>query len=52
VKVGGSTREFTIESLTSGASAPFELTLPNTPLENARTATVSLLTSAVEYDRE
>jgi hypothetical protein len=51
VKVGNSSKEFTIASLPPGSSGEFEVVLPNLPLENARTASFSLVSSAVEYAR-
>jgi hypothetical protein len=51
VKVGNSAQEFTISNLPPGSSGEFDVVLPNLPLENARTATFSLVSSAVEYSR-
>ena len=51
VKVGTSSKEFTISHLAPGSSGQFEVTLPNLPLENARTATFSHLSTSVEYGR-
>jgi hypothetical protein len=51
VKVGNSAQEFAISSLPPGSSGEFDVVLPNLPLENARTATFSLVSSAVEYAR-
>jgi len=51
LKVGNSAKEFVIASLPPGSSGVFEVVLANTPMENARTATFSLLSSAVEYSR-
>jgi hypothetical protein len=50
-KVGNSNKEFTISNLPPGSSGAFEVVLPNLALENARTATFSLVSSAVEYAR-
>jgi len=50
-KVGNSAQEFTISNLPPGGSGEFDVVLPNLPLENARTATFSLVSSAVGYDR-
>lgn len=49
IKVGTASSEFTIGSLAGGASGEFSVVLANLPLENARTATFSLLSSAVEF---
>jgi hypothetical protein len=51
LKAANSSKEFSIGSLPPGSSGEFELVLPNLPLENARLATFSLLSSAVEYAR-
>jgi hypothetical protein len=51
VKVGSSSKEFTIGNLPPGSSGEFAIVLPNLPLENARTGTFSLVSSAVEYNR-
>jgi hypothetical protein len=51
VKAGSSSKEFTISNLPPGSSGEFQVVLANVPLENARTATVSLVSSAVEYAR-
>lgn len=51
IKVGNSASEFAISSLAPGSSGEFEVVLPNLALENARTATFSLTSSAVEYAR-
>jgi hypothetical protein len=51
VKVGNTAQEFVIASLPPGSSGAFEVLLPNLPMENARTATFSLVSSAVEYAR-
>lgn len=50
VKVGNSSKEFPISNLPPGASDAFEIVLPNLPLENARTGTFSLVSSAIEYN--
>src|SRR5437870_1225046 len=51
LKVGSSAKEFAISNLPPGSSGTFEALLPNLPLESARTATLSLVSSAVEYAR-
>lgn len=51
LKVESTSKQFAIASLPPGSSGPFELVLPNLPLEKARTATLSLVSSAVEYSR-
>jgi hypothetical protein len=51
VKAGNSSQEFAISNLPPGSSGAFSVVLPNLPLESARTATVSLVSSAVEYAR-
>jgi hypothetical protein len=51
VKAGNSSKEFTISNLPPGSSGAFDVVLANVPLENARTATFSLVSSAVEYAR-
>jgi hypothetical protein len=51
IKVGNSNKEFNIGSLAPGASDEFDAELPNLPMENARMATFSLVSSAVEYAR-
>jgi hypothetical protein len=51
VKVGNSSKEITIGNLPPGSSSAFEAVLPNLALENARTASFSLVSSAVEYGR-
>jgi hypothetical protein len=49
MKVGDVGQEFTIRSLAAGASGEFSVFLPNVPLESARMATFSLVSSAVEF---
>lgn len=51
VKAGNSAQEFAIRSLPPGTSGEFSVVLPNLPMEEARTATFFLVSSAVEYDR-
>lgn len=51
LKVGASSKEFTIPVLPSGVGGEFGVELANLPLENARIATLSLVSSGVEYDR-
>jgi hypothetical protein len=51
LKVGANSKEFVISSLAPGSSGEFEVVLANVPMENARTATFSLVSSAVEYAR-
>jgi hypothetical protein len=51
VKVASSSKELTISNLPPGSSGEFQVLLPNLPLENARTASFSLVSSAVEYAR-
>lgn len=49
IKAGNSSGEFAVANLLPGTSGPFEVTLPNVPLENARTATFSMISSAVVF---
>lgn len=49
--VGDSSKEFSVDSLGPGATAPFQVVLPNLPLENARMGRFSLVSSAIEYAR-
>ena len=51
LKVGANSKEFVISSLSPGSSGEFGVVLANVPMENARTATFSLVSSAVEYAR-
>lgn len=52
LKVASSAKEFAIEEpLFPGASGVFEVSLANLPLDNARTATLSLMTAGVDYER-
>jgi hypothetical protein len=51
VKVGNSAQEIKIGNLPPGGSGAFSVVLPNVPIDEARTATFSLVSSAVEYDR-
>jgi hypothetical protein len=51
LKVEASSQQFTIETLAPGGSGLFEVVLPNLPLERARVATLSSVSSAVEYAR-
>jgi len=51
LKVGASAKEFPIDVLAPGASGEFEVELQHLPLENARTATLSLVTGGVDYTR-
>jgi hypothetical protein len=51
LKVGASAKEFPIDTLAPGSSGEFEVELQHLPLENARTATLSLVTGGVDYQR-
>jgi hypothetical protein len=49
LKVGDRSKEFPVDNLGPGASSEFDVTLPNLPIENARTGTFSLVSAAIEY---
>ena len=51
IKAGNVSKEFTIEKLAPGGSRAFEVVLPNVPMENARTATLLVVSSPPEYAR-
>jgi len=49
IKAGNSSGEFAVANLQPGTSGAFEVTLPNVPLENARNARFSMVSSAVVF---
>jgi hypothetical protein len=51
LKVESSSQQFTIDNLGPGDSGAFDVVLPNLPLERGRVATLSFVSSAVEYAR-
>jgi hypothetical protein len=51
LKVENSSQQFTIDTLGPGGSGAFDVVLPNLPLERGRVATLSFVSSAVEYAR-
>jgi hypothetical protein len=51
LKVEDSSQQFTIDNLGAGGSGAFDVVLPNLPLERGRVATLSFVSSAVEYAR-